>query len=184
MTTLDTLARLRSRSEVAGEYVLPLDRVWADKAIVAYDALNRAEMVLADENDPESSKRIATAQAEVDRIVEEAGENVVIFRFRRLGRAHYDKLVSQNPVTDAQKEEDAAKPFGERRAFNMDTFGPQLLQAGMIEPKLDPWEIELLLNGTDEEVLLSKGEAEYVLNAAITAALSRPRTLPAKLILP
>lgn len=191
---LDTLARLRARDQEAGRFVLPLDRAWADKAYAAYDNLRRAETVLADPEDPDSQRRINDAQAEVDRIVKEAGNEVVVFRFRRLGRATYDTLVSRHPPTEEQKAEDAAKPDRERRVWNADTFGPALLQVGMFDPKLSLGEIIELINGPDlDEVadpesdvkpLLSKAEAETLLNTAIMAALKTPPTMPEGLRLP
>lgn len=191
---VDTLAKLRARSEEAGRFVLPLNRVWADKAFTAYENLRRAETVLRDPDDPDSQKRIIDAQAEVDRIVAEAGDEVVVFRFRRLGRATYDTLVSRHPPTEQQKQEDANKPDRERRVWNANTFGPALLQVGMIDPRLDPDGISELINGPDlDEVtdpesnakaLLSKAEAETLLNTAIMAALKQPPTVPEGLRLP
>lgn len=191
---VDTLARLRSRSQEAGRFVLPLNRAWADKLQAAYTALNQAEILSGPDN-PESGKRIAEAQAEVDRIAAEAGEEVVVFRFRRLGRAQYDALVSRNPPSAEQKKEDEDKPPRERRIWNQDTFGPDLVHAVMFDPKLPYDEVVNLINGPELSVhddkydeantsLLSKAESETLLNTAIMAALNNPRSLPADFELP
>ncbi len=196
MNHLDTLARLRARSEEAGRYVLPLNRAWADKAQAAYDELHRASTVLVDPNDPESDRRIANAQAEVDRIVEAAGDEVVVFRFRRLGRAQYEALVSRHPVTAEMRKEDEEKAPQFRRVFNMETFGPELLELVMFDPKLPREAIVELVNGPPLEVdeqghavitepaLMSRAEAEALLASAMTSALDRPRSLPSDLTLP
>lgn len=176
----DTLARLRARSTEAGRFVLPLDPAWADKAQDAYDALRRAEVYEGEER----ALRVAAAQASIDQIAAEAGDNVAVFRFRRLSRAQYDELVSRNPPSEEQRAEDQDKMPGQRRVFNLDTFGPDLLHAVLLDPRLELEEVAVMLNGADDEVLLSKGEAEALLAAAMSTALSVPRAMPKGLALP
>lgn len=177
----DTLARLRARSTEAGKFVLPLDPVWADKITEAYGALRRADLI---DDKYEKRQRVAEAQATIDELTEQAGEAVVVFRFCRLSRGQYDELVSRNPPTAEQRKEDDDKPWGQRRVFDIDAFGPDLLNTVLIDPKLTLDEVRGMLNGTDDEVLLAKGEAEALLGAAMAAALSQPRTVPPDLVLP
>lgn len=183
----DTLARLRARSVEAGRYILPLDPLWAAKSHAAYAALRNAEMA-ADPDDSESSRRVAEAQAQVDEINAEAEGEVLVFKFRRLSRAQYDAVVTRNPPTAEQIEKDKDVPLGQHRVFNTETFPIDLLHTVLIEPVLPLDELTEIINGpgadSDEEPLLSKGEAEALMSAAMQTALSVPRGLPAQLKLP
>ncbi len=181
--TLDTLARLRARSEEAGRFVLALDPVWADKINEAYGTKRRAELI---EEDGEKGRRVAEAQAAIDELVGQAGDNVVVFKFRRLSRSQYDELIHRHPPSAAQRKEDEDNGlrYGERRVFNNDTLGPDLLSMTLIDPPMTIEEAKDLINGTADEQLLSKGEAEAMLFAAITAAQSAPKVLPEGLRLP
>jgi hypothetical protein len=179
----DTLARLRARSTEAGRFVLPLEPVWADKLNEAYSALRRADLL------PEDQKpaKLAEAQAVVDGLVESAGDNVVIFKLRRLGRAEYDALVTRHPPTPEQRKEDEAKPAGQQRIWNEVTMEPELVALACIDPKLTVAEAAAIIRGEDSEEggpLLSKGEAEMFLTRAFAVAMSAPRSLPRELDLP
>lgn len=178
----DTLARLRARSIEAGRFVLPLEPVWADKLTDAYSALRRAE--LADED--ERAERVAEAKAVVTELEASAGDNVAIFRFRRMSRAQYDTLISRHPPTAEQRKEDDDKPVGQRRMFDTETMAPDLLSVVCIDPSLSIEDATDLMQGVSEDgaPLMSKGEAEAMLNAALSAALSPPRGLPRELTLP
>lgn len=182
-TSSDTLARLRARSIEAGRFVLPLDPVWADKINEAQAALRRAELYL----DEDKALRVAEAQATVDAIAESAGDNVVVFRMKRLSRAEYDALVTRNPPSPAQRKEDEEKPRTERRIFNEDTFGPELVSMVCYDPPLALEEAVALIHGVEGEdasLALSKGESEAFMWAAQAAALSAPKQVPKELKLP
>lgn len=177
----DTLARLRARSVEAGRFVLPLEPVWADKLNDAYSKLRSAEMV-RDEN-PEG---VVKAQAIVDGLVESAGDNVVIFRFRRISRAQYDELVSANPPSAAQMEREKDLPTNQRAVFDLETMRAALLAEVCIDPVLTYEEAAEMMNGASEDgaPFMSRGESESLTNAAMAAALSMPRALPRELTLP
>jgi hypothetical protein len=178
----DPLARLRARSIEAGRFVLPLDPVWADKLINAYEAVNRARLY-SDEGD--KAQRVAEAQATVDAIAESAGENVIVFRMKRLSRAEYDALVTRHPPTPAQRKEDEDKPRGDRRAFDQDTWAPELVSLVCYDPPLTLEQATALIQGGgDQDLALSKGEAEAFTWTAQAAALAIPRTVPKELKLP
>lgn len=177
------LARLRARSIEAGRFVLPLEAAWADKINEAQAAVRRAELV----PDEDRAQRVAEAQATMDALAESAGDNVVIFRMKRLSRAEYDGLVTRNPPSPAQRKEDEEKPRNERRIFNEDTFGPELVSMVCYDPPLTLEEAVAIIQGVDGDdasLALSKGEAEAFMWAAQAAALSAPRQLPKDLKLP
>jgi len=181
----DTLERLRARSVVAGRFVLPLDPIWAEKVIAASNALRNVE-TYGDPDDPERSRRVAEAKSELAELTENIEGETITFKFRRLSRAAYDAIVSRNPATPEQIEK--AKADSTRASiWNPETFPIDLLNTVLIEPKMSPDEITQMLNGTDDpddEPMLSKGEAESILAAAMNTALSIPPTLPRALALP
>jgi hypothetical protein len=183
----DTLERLRARSIEAGRFVLPLDPVWAEKVLTASNALRNLE-TYGDPDDPERSRRVAEAKAELGELTANVEGEVMVFKFRRLSRAAYDAIVSRNPATKEQIEQ-AKEDEGPRArlVWNPKTFPVDLLATVLIEPKFDGDELVEMLNGDedpDAEPLLSKGEAEAILAAAMQTALSVPPTLPAALSLP
>jgi len=180
-----TLDRLRARSVVAGQFVLPLDPTWAEKVISASNALRTLE-TYGDPDDPERSRRVAEAKAELDALTSNVEGETMVFKFRRLSRAAYDAIVSRNPAT-AEQIAKAKEDTGRVVIWNAETFPIDLLRTVLIEPKMTPEEISVMLNGSDdpdEEPMLSKGEAESILAAAMNTALSVPPTLPAALTLP
>ncbi len=180
----DTLARLRARPSEAGRFVLPLDPVWVDKLTEAYRAVRQAELV----DDPdEREDRLATARTTVAELEAAAGNNVVVFRFRRLSRAQYDGLITRNPPTPEQRKEDEGKLPHERRLWNADTLAPDMLAMVLIDPPMEgPEEASAFLEATGDDgcAVLGKGEAEALLIAAQSAALSAPRMAPRELALP
>lgn len=183
----DTLDRLRARSVVAGEFVLPLDPIWAEKVITASHALRTLE-TYGDPDDPDRSRRIAEARAELNDLTQNIEGDTMVFKFRRLSRAAYDAIVTRNPPTKEQI--DKAKTEGTGRGtliWNAETFPIDLLHTVLIEPKMSIEDLMEMLNGSDnpdDEPLLSKGEAESILGAAMNTALSVPPTLPKALALP
>lgn len=179
----DTLARLRARSIEAGRFVLPLETAWADKINEAQAAVRRAELV----PDEDRAQRVAEAQAAVDALAESAGDKVLVFRMKRLSRAEYDALVTRNPPSPEQRKEDEDKPRTERRIFNEDTFGPELVSMVCYDPPLTPEEALAIIHGVEGEdasLALSKGESEAFMWAAQSAALSPPKQVPKELKLP
>lgn len=178
----DTLARLRARSKEAGRFVLPLDQVWLDKLTDAYSALRRAEM--SDED--ERAERVAEARAVVTDLEAAAGDNVMIWRFRRLSRPQYEDLVSRTPPSEKQKADQAEMPSTQRAVFDLEAMRWSLLAEVSIDPKYTVEEAQELLEGSDEDgnPYLSRGESESLVNAAMSSATSLPRALPRELKLP
>jgi len=183
----DTLERLRARSIEAGRFVLPLDPIWADKVQAASNALRQLE-AYGDREDPEFHRRLAEAKSELEELTANIEGETLTFKFRRLSRAAYDAVVSRNPATPAHiaraKEENGPRVTA---PWNPDTFPIDLLNTVLIEPKMSVEELTEMLNGSDnpdEEPMLSKGEAESILAAAMNTALSVPPTLPKALGLP
>lgn len=174
----DTLARLRARSVEAGRFVLPLDQEWADKLADAYDRRNKAEFV-------EDADQIAAARAEVAKLEELAGDNVMVFRFRRLSKPDWEALVARNPLSAEQRAAQEKLPAYERKSWNQETFVPDLIATTCIEPRFTLEEATELINGTDEDgnAYLSGGEAAQLGNAAANAATSVARA-PKDLRLP
>lgn len=178
----DTLARLRARSIEAGRFVLPLEPVWADKLNDAYSALRRAELL----EEPERAEKVAEARANVASLEATAGDNVEVFRFRRISRVQYDELVSAHPPSAAQVEREKDLPAAQRSVFDLEEMRWALLAEVCIDPPLSPEEAKELICGCrdDGAPYLSRGESESLVNAAMAVALSMPRQLPKELALP
>jgi hypothetical protein len=185
MKPSDTLARLRARSVEAGRFVLATDPQWAEKLGAAY----RKVHTLGPEGggDETLTDQLAQAKNELAALEASAGDNVVIFRFRRMGKPEYEELLARHPATAEQRkvqDENNVPPYM-RKVWNEETFEPDLVQRVLIEPKLSLEEVcEMLRPDVTAEPILSMGEARDLVQAAMSAAMSLPPAIPEELRLP
>lgn len=75
-------------------------------------------------------------QQKIDAILEEAQDYIVTFRFRDIGRKKLDKLARDHPPTKEQQDEYKKLNAPGVLEFNVDTFGPALVAAASLEPKI------------------------------------------------
>ena len=75
--------------------------------------------------------------------------------FQSIGAAAYDKLVSKNPPTAAQRVDGAS--------FNMDTFAPALISACSVTPELSPEDAKAIWESED----WSRGELMVLFRNAV-----------------
>lgn len=182
MKPSDTLARLRARSVEAGRFVLALDREWAERLTEAYAKVRRIEALA----DASVDDQLADAKGEVAELEAKAGDNVIVFRFRRMAKPEYEELLAAHPPTEAQRkaQDDAGLQPWQRKVWNEETFEPALVHKVLIEPKLSIDEVCEMLRSVGDTPLLSMGEARQMADAAVAAALSPPVRVPEELRLP
>jgi hypothetical protein len=118
-------------------------RIWLDPDVAdeyeeAQKELNLVEIkVKASPGDLDLVTELDAAKAAYQKAEAKAERSSAVFKFRSIGRKHYDQLVRENPPTDAQKKEVAeAGEDPDQLPWNPETFIPQLVAASMIEPKL------------------------------------------------
>lgn len=119
-----------------------LDPSLADELDEARMALGTAEarlraarqQVAGDE--AELAADVDDARKRVEQLTEACRAQTVELRFRALPRLAYDDLVDKHPPTDEQKKEG--------QTTNVDTFGPALVSATLVEPKLTEAEVRQL----------------------------------------
>jgi hypothetical protein len=106
--------------------------VTADEAPTAPEPVSIEEVLAA--------KQPAWAEVEVTL----TDGRLAVFRFEAIGRLAYDALVAAHPFTDeaqakwlAQLEADGVPPAEQRPLrWNRDTFGPALLSASCVSPRM------------------------------------------------
>ena len=181
----DTLARLRARSVEAGRFVLATDPQWAEKLGVAYRKVRNLEPEKGS-LDATLADQLAEAKNELAALEAMAGDNVIIWRFRRMGKPEYEQLLAKHPATAEQRkiQDDNNVPPYMRKVWNEETFEPDLVARVLIEPKLTFEEVCELLRPAGDEPLLSMGEARDLVQAAMAAAMSLPPEIPEELRLP
>ena len=179
----DTLARLRARSQEAGRFVLATDPEWAEKLGAAYRKVRTLE---GDAPDAALADQLAAAKTDLAQLEELAGDKVIVFRFRRMGKPEYEELLAKHPATAEQRktQDENNVPAYMRKVWDEETFEPDLVARVLIDPKLSLEEVVELLRPQGEEPLLSMGEARDLVQAAMAAAMSLPPTLPEGLRLP
>lgn len=127
---------------------------------------NRRPATFSDlRNKPSRTKEVVLAVPDADGNVVE-----LVFTMRAIGSKGYDTLVSVHPPTGEQKKEGAG--------YNPDTFGPALISACSLDPKLTPNEAKELWD-SDE---WSRGEVMALFTAAVevnSKGLDVPFTEPA-----
>lgn len=106
----------------------------------------RAELFTAKRTNPDG---VAAAEATLAEVQERYDEASVKLVFRALGRSAYAALQAQHPATEADHAE-MAEATGNpkaRAAVHGDTFGPALIAASCVEPKMSPDQVRLLRDG-------------------------------------
>ena len=121
--SLDEIMRLKTRNTAACEINLNA-QLAADMS-----SLNRQIMIEDRKDQRENRSPVAPGlRKQLEALEAEALESTVRFVFQDLGRKRFEDLYKSFPPTDEQKEEGMA--------WNPDEFGPALMAASAIEPKM------------------------------------------------
>jgi hypothetical protein len=142
-----------------------LDPGLADELDEARSELLTAEERLKAAKQQETGEEVELAadvdekRKRVDAVVAACREETVELRFRAMSRVAYDKLVDRHPPTEAQKKDG--------QTTNVETFGPALIAATLVEPKLTEDEVRKL------QETWNMAEASILFNTALGVNVRR-----------
>lgn len=135
-----TYEALTRKKPVEKDVLILLDPKLADDLDKARTALSVAQARVRLAGDADRAQAQADADAALVRVADArdaAAEATVVMTFQAIGRLAFDDLISHHPPTPEQKE----KNFG----WNPDTFGPAVISASLVDPKLSVDEVNTLL---------------------------------------
>lgn len=95
---------------------------------------------LEPDNVPKALKALDDKKAELETAQKKVKDASVKFVFQSIGRKRYDALITDHPMTEAQKTM-ATEMGASTQLFNIETFPFALMEQCLIEPALNPGEL-------------------------------------------
>jgi hypothetical protein len=111
------------------------DNALAEEVQDIEEEVRRLRMLANAGSVADAQERLDVKEAELNTKRDELRHDALKFTFQSVSRTAYDALISDNPPTDAQREE--AGDQGADLPFNPEVFPVELVIACMVDPAID-----------------------------------------------